>query len=71
KYSYSQEMPTSQLLCQYCDQKYKPQGLKKHEASCKRCHDFEKDQARANKQYEKDSKKVSSKCLYMVLWIID
>ncbi|KIK74043.1 hypothetical protein PAXRUDRAFT_176858, partial [Paxillus rubicundulus Ve08.2h10] len=57
KYSYSQETLTSQLPCQYCNQKYKPQGLKKHEASCKHRHDSEKDRARANKQYEKDVKK--------------
>ncbi|KIK81386.1 hypothetical protein PAXRUDRAFT_156227 [Paxillus rubicundulus Ve08.2h10] len=36
KYNYTDKTLYVQIQCQYCNKTYKPQGIKKHKASCKK-----------------------------------
>ncbi|KAG1745710.1 hypothetical protein EDB19DRAFT_1692283 [Suillus lakei] len=57
KYSFSEETLTGQLSCLHCSKKFKMQGFKNHEASCKKCKDTTVEQAVFAIQYEQDQRK--------------
>jgi hypothetical protein len=57
KYSYSEGTLTGQIACTHCGTKFKAQGIKKHEMSCKKRLETEEEQQRFNREYEKGRRK--------------
>ncbi|KAG2028557.1 hypothetical protein BDR03DRAFT_976469 [Suillus americanus] len=60
KYNFSEETLTGQLLCLHCSKKFKTQGFKKHEASCKKQKDTKAEQAEFALQYARDQRRGES-----------
>lgn len=60
KYNYSEGTLTGQIKCTYCGMKFKAQGIKKHETSCKKLLETEKEQQRFNQEYERGQRKGES-----------
>ncbi|KIJ59110.1 hypothetical protein HYDPIDRAFT_177922 [Hydnomerulius pinastri MD-312] len=57
KYNYSQETLIGQTKCSHCNKTFKAQGLKKHEASCKKRKEVEREQQEFNQHYEQELRK--------------
>jgi len=57
KYNYSEGTLTGQISCSHCGRTFKAQGIKKHEASCKKRLEAEEEQQRFNRDYEKGQRK--------------
>ena len=53
QYNYSEETLTGQIPCSHCRKKFKVQGLKKHETSCKKRLETKDEMDRFNREYEK------------------
>lgn len=67
KYNYSEETRTGQLPCTHCGKSFKAQGLKKHEASCKKLIEAEDEQRRFNREYEKGKRNGESLRCHIVI----
>ncbi|KAG2755639.1 hypothetical protein P692DRAFT_20717210 [Suillus brevipes Sb2] len=52
KYNYSEGTLTG-IKCTYCSMKFKAQGIKKHETSCKKLLETEEERQRFNRDYER------------------
>ncbi|KAG1739543.1 hypothetical protein EDB19DRAFT_1928076 [Suillus lakei] len=61
KYNYTEETLTGRLSCPHCDGKFKPQGFKKHEATCKKRADIEREQETFGLEYNKDQQQARRK----------
>ncbi|KAG1876519.1 hypothetical protein DFJ58DRAFT_720982 [Suillus subalutaceus] len=57
KYNFSEETLTGQLSCPHCSKKFKTQGFKKHEASCKKQKDTKAERAEFALQYARDQRR--------------
>jgi hypothetical protein len=57
KYNYTEETLAGRLSCPHCDKKFKPQGFKKHEATCKRRANAEREQEIFGLEYQKDQQR--------------
>ncbi|KAG1876628.1 hypothetical protein DFJ58DRAFT_712860 [Suillus subalutaceus] len=57
KYNYTEETLTGRLSCPHCDRKFKPQGFKKHEATCKKHVNVEREQETFGLEYQKDQQR--------------
>jgi hypothetical protein len=60
KYNYTEETLAGRLSCPHCDGKFKPQGFKKHEATCKKRADIEREQETFGLEYNKDQQRGES-----------
>ncbi|KAG2047352.1 hypothetical protein BDR06DRAFT_98760, partial [Suillus hirtellus] len=61
KYNYTEETLTGRLSCPHCDGKFKPQGFKKHEATCKKRADIKREQETFGLEYNKDQQRARRK----------
>ncbi|KAG0700512.1 hypothetical protein DFH29DRAFT_876568 [Suillus ampliporus] len=61
KYNYTEETLTGQLSCPHCDGKFKPQGFKKHEATCRKHVDIEREQEAFGLEYQRDQQQARRK----------
>ena len=50
-YNYSEETLTRRIPCPNCGKEFKPQGFKKHEASCNARSQAEKESAQAGRRF--------------------
>ncbi|KAG1777111.1 hypothetical protein EV702DRAFT_1197432 [Suillus placidus] len=61
KYNYTEETLVGRLSCPHCDGKFKPQGFKKHEATCKKHADIEREQETFDLEYNRDQQQARRK----------
>ena len=66
KYAYSEETLSTLHTCPFCGKQFKVQGIKKHETSCKKQQELQKEQAEHAKEFERERRKgefITIKCL--------
>ncbi|KIK98401.1 hypothetical protein PAXRUDRAFT_9570 [Paxillus rubicundulus Ve08.2h10] len=61
KFNYSEATLTSQIPCPHCGKTFKVQGFKKHEASCKKQREDEKEREEFTRRYEAELRRARHK----------
>ncbi|KAI5993749.1 hypothetical protein F5J12DRAFT_897024 [Pisolithus orientalis] len=61
KYNYSEEMLSTLHICRFCGKQFKVQGIKRHEISCKKQQELQKEQAERGKEFERERCKARKK----------
>ncbi|KAH0827771.1 hypothetical protein J3R83DRAFT_3389 [Lanmaoa asiatica] len=69
KYKWAEKTLTATVQCQFCENTFKPQGIKSHELHCSRHKEKEKQHIQSGKEYERDLIQAEAQVVSLVMYV--